>query len=69
MQKSTALLIFFAVLALYFPFAAQSADIGAFSSGTAILTSDHKFSPKEERLSAVRRRLAQTLVVAPGRRT
>lgn len=66
MQKSTALLIFFAVLALNFPFAAQSADIGAFSSGTAILTSDHKFSPNEDRLSEVRRQIIASYQPAPG---
>jgi D-alanyl-D-alanine carboxypeptidase (penicillin-binding protein 5/6) len=54
MQKSAALLILLLVIALSFPAAGQTAEDGTSSSGTATLTSDHKFIPVEDRLSELR---------------
>jgi D-alanyl-D-alanine carboxypeptidase (penicillin-binding protein 5/6) len=64
MQKSAALLTFFLILALAFPFAGQSASNGT-SSGMTILTSDHKFSPEEELLAEVRQQIIASYQPAP----
>lgn len=57
MQKSAAALIFFFVLSiLFFPFTGISADKDP-SSGSIILTTDHKFTPIETSLSEVRQQI------------
>jgi len=57
MRKPAALLLAFFILALCFPFAVQSANKTAASSDFTILTSDHKFTPAQSSLSAVRRQI------------
>jgi D-alanyl-D-alanine carboxypeptidase (penicillin-binding protein 5/6) len=57
MRKPAALLLVFLLFALSYPLDGQSADNRASSSGTAILTSNHKFTPVENRLSDLRREI------------
>ncbi len=57
MQKSASLLILFLIIALSFPLAGNSADKRTSSTGLTILTSDHKFTPAQNSLSAVRRQI------------
>jgi len=57
MRKSAALLLAFFILALCFPFAVQSANKTVISSDFTVLTSDHKFSPAQSSLSAVRQQI------------
>jgi D-alanyl-D-alanine carboxypeptidase (penicillin-binding protein 5/6) len=57
MQKTAALLLVFLVFALSYPLEGQSADNRASSTGTAILTSNHKFTPIAKRLSELRREI------------
>lgn len=67
MRKSAAFLIFILIFALFFPFAGQSASKFAASSGTVLLTSAHKFSPGESRLSEVRREIIASYRPAHGK--
>lgn len=58
MRKATAFLIFIFALTAFFPLAVQSADTSTVASdGTAILSSDHKFSPAADTLSEVRQQI------------
>jgi D-alanyl-D-alanine carboxypeptidase (penicillin-binding protein 5/6) len=65
MQKTAALLLVFLVFALSYPLEGQSADNRASSTGTAILTSNHKFTPIAKRLSELRREILTSYGLAP----
>ena len=66
MRKPATALILFLVLVLSYPMAGQSADKPASSSGTAILTSDHKFSPAPDPLAEVRQQIIASYQPVPG---
>jgi len=66
MRKSATVLILFLILAFSCPLAGQSADKPASSPGTAVLTSDHKFSPAADALSEVRQQIIASYQPAPG---
>lgn len=57
MQKSALLLILFFTFSLFFPFAAQSVNNSPDRPETTILTTDHKFTPTESSLAAVRQQI------------
>lgn len=64
MRKSVTLLILFTILTLSLPLAVYSADKNS-SQGTAILTSDHKFTPGEAQLAEVRQQIIASYQPAP----
>jgi D-alanyl-D-alanine carboxypeptidase (penicillin-binding protein 5/6) len=65
MRKSAAFLLFILIIALFFPFAGQSANKLLSSSGAVLLTSAHKFSPEQSRISEVRRQIIASYQPAP----
>ena len=65
MRKSSIFLIFILILTLFFPFAGQSANKSVSSSGAVLLSSAHKFSPKQSRISEVRRQIIASYQPAP----
>jgi len=65
MRKSAAIRILFLILALSFPLTGQSADNPGSSPGTAVLTSDHKFSPAPDPLDEVRQQIIASYQPAP----
>ncbi|KPJ99027.1 MAG: hypothetical protein AMJ60_06390 [Desulfobacterales bacterium SG8_35] len=65
MRNSAALLLLFLILALSFPVAGESADKSTSTSGTTIISSDHKFSPVDDSLSQVRQQIIASYKPAP----
>ena len=57
MRKSAALLVLFFTFALFFPFTVQSVSGSPAGSGSAILSTDHKFTPEKSSFSAVRQQI------------
>jgi D-alanyl-D-alanine carboxypeptidase (penicillin-binding protein 5/6) len=58
MRKSTVFIILISTLALVFPFTAR--QVNSKSSGSAVLSTDHKFSPSDNSLSAVRQQIVSS---------